>query len=78
MSEQDFKLGYDAALRNVMLGTMQILQPNTPPEAHLIVERNEVVEKLREVCELVGDNNWEKDLYLPDVLERHLLPYLRD
>lgn len=43
----------------------------------LIVERENVIAALREVCEEFGDNNWPSNLYLPDVIEKHLARNLR-
>jgi len=42
----------------------------------LALERSETVAKLREICGDHGDNDWPDTLYLPDVLEKHLIPYL--
>mgnify|MGYP001567966529 CR=1 FL=1 len=37
-----------------------------------ILERERTVQKLREVCARYGDNDWEVDLHLADVIENHL------
>ncbi len=39
----------------------------------LAKERAETVALLREACGEYGDNEWPDDLYLPDVIEKHLL-----
>lgn len=41
-----------------------------------IVEREEAVQKLRELCREHGDNEWPDDLYLADIIENHLADYL--
>jgi hypothetical protein len=44
--------------------------------AHSIVELEETRAALREICERHGDTDWPNDLYLPDVIRKHLAPYL--
>ena len=44
--------------------------------AQLTAERVEVVAYLRGVCEVEGDNAWEDDLHLQDVIEKHLMCHL--
>lgn len=46
--------------------------------AALVLERDEIRSKLREVCEDFGDNEWSDDLHLGDVIEKHLVPYLEE
>ena len=46
--------------------------------ANLTSELSETREKLREVCELVGDTSYPNDLYLPDIIDKHILPYLEE
>lgn len=46
--------------------------------AALELERASTVTALREVCEEHGDTDWADDLYLPDVIERHLARHLDD
>ena len=36
------------------------------------LERADVVSMLRQVCEEFGDNDWEDNLHLADVIEKHL------
>jgi hypothetical protein len=37
-----------------------------------ISERERTITALRAVCRDIGDNDWPDDLYLPDVIEKHL------
>lgn len=39
-------------------------------------ERAETVMALRELCAEFGDLDWDEDLYLPDVIEKHLSRHL--
>ncbi len=40
--------------------------------ARLLSERAETVTALRDVCEDYGDNDWDDNLHLADVIEKHL------
>jgi hypothetical protein len=46
--------------------------------AALILEREEAIAMLRQVCGEHGDNDWEDDLHLSDVIEKHLWRHLED
>lgn len=45
---------------------------------YYIAEREDTMRVLRALCEEFGDNDWEYDLYLPDIIEKHLENYLYD
>ena len=40
--------------------------------SHLLQERHFAIGALREVCGRHGDNDWPDNLYLPDIIEKHL------
>lgn len=44
--------------------------------ARLTLERENTISALRSVCENHGDNDWNNDLYLPDIINKHLGDYL--
>jgi len=44
--------------------------------AELTIEREETISALRGVCEDHGDNDWDNDLHLADVVNKHLGNYL--
>lgn len=46
-------------------------------KARWIKERESIVAALRRICSEHGDNEWEPDLHLGDVIEKHLEDYLR-
>ncbi len=54
------------------------LDPNDKEKSVLLAERNQAVVILREVCGEYGDNDWPDELYLPDVIEKHLFRNLND
>lgn len=45
-------------------------------QAKWILEREETIAKLRELCGEFGDNDWDASLHLADILEKHLAKYL--
>ena len=44
---------------------------------HNISERQATIMKLREICGVYGDNEWDDNMCLQDVLEHHLLSHLQ-
>lgn len=42
----------------------------------LIIEREKTVAMLRRVCGCFGDNDWPDNLYLPDIIDKHLATHL--
>jgi hypothetical protein len=43
-----------------------------------IKEREEIIQQLRSLCDEFGDNSWEEDMHLGDVIDKYLGDYLRD
>lgn len=52
--------------------------PNIPVKYSWQVERKESVKILRQICARFGDNNWNDDLYLVDILDKHLWRHLAE
>lgn len=48
------------------------------PDGSLIDEREGVVTLLRGLCAEFGDNDWSPELHLRDVIEKHLMNYVRE
>jgi predicted secreted protein len=46
--------------------------------ARLIAEREMAIIALRRVCTDHGDSDWDDDLNLSDIIEKHLARYLDD
>ena len=75
MSEQDYIEG----LRRAWLSIFQqclIELGEEVDSARCIMERQEAVAALRRVCSRFGDNDWEDDLYLSDIIDKHLARHL--
>ncbi len=45
-------------------------------KAAWIVEREEIIGQLRQLCAVFGDNDWPDSLNLRDVIEKHLADHL--
>lgn len=45
--------------------------------ARWVAEREAAIQSLRSLCREYGDNEWEENLHLQDILEKHLGDHLR-
>lgn len=72
--EKSWLLGNRAAYRAIILQCAGYLAQGDPLKkaAVLIAERAEAIAALRRVCADHGDNDWKDDLYLADIIEKHL------
>jgi hypothetical protein len=59
-------LGFDLTNQDVMLAQVSAM----------LIEREEAVAQLREICAAFGDNNWARELNLADILDKHLARHL--
>ena len=73
IKEQSYLLGERQAaigqLRTIM-GYLKVDEKRTKEQ--YMLEREETVQALRDVCEDHGDNEWEENLHLADVVNKHL------
>lgn len=81
MDEQDrfdqaFTQGRKSLAINIMRTCCNEIGLEQKQQANLAIERQEAVHMLRQVCEEHGDNDWPDDLYLADVIEKHLYRHL--
>lgn len=58
-------------LLSMALGQLSVDDPEAG-RTRWILEREATVAALRQICEDHGDNDWPDNLYLPDVIEKHL------
>jgi hypothetical protein len=77
MSEQDYMRGNKAAYSNVISFCRKVLNPEERTATSLLIEREEAITALRDICEEFGDNNWPDTLHLADIIEKHLGRNLR-
>jgi len=79
MSEQDWDTGNRSAYQTIMSTCMQRLGYGYTVEnkdALLIIEREQAIGALREVCKNHGDNDWDNQLNLSDIIQKHLANHL--
>lgn len=76
----EVEIAYDKGSRAALTGMLRSLTVQLSGEerdlAALLIEREDTVAKLRDVCERFGDNEWPDNLHLADVIEKHLLRHL--
>lgn len=74
MNEPDYERGSRMAWSLMLQQCLQHLGYKSDEGSRIawIVEREELVRALREICERHGDNDWPDNLHLADVIEKHL------
>ena len=76
--EQAYLDGERAALTRIVRECLRELGHEDKTIAKLVAEREATVAQLRRLCEEFGDNDWDAELHLADVVEKHLGRYLWD
>lgn len=67
------------AYLDILSTCFRALDISDPNKAHKnwITERECLRSVLRDLCDEFGDNDWPDDLWMPDVVEKHLARHLR-
>lgn len=79
MNEKDYLAGKKRVWLDLLRSCLSGLgygEDVVAESAKWIVEREEIIQQLRELCEEYGDNDWPDDLHLGDVIEKHLANHL--
>lgn len=74
--EKAFQRGSKAFARQILSICAHELRSVPGDELALQIARADTVAALRRLCDDYGDNDWEDDLSLVDVIDKHLEPYL--
>lgn len=76
--ESAYLLGNRAAWCKVLSECFLALGYDNPDIEHVkwIAEREEAIAQLRTICGEYGDNDWDNNLHLADILEKHLYKHL--
>lgn len=76
--EQEYIKGSRAAWASMLQKCLAELGYDSPEAqgAKWILEREAAISQLRDICESLGDNDWDENLHLADILEKHLAKYL--
>ena len=79
-SERDYEGGRRSAARRLLFMALELLGfEGTEGERNKwILERERAVATLRDLCKQWGDNDWESNLDLGDVIVKHLAIHLED
>ena len=78
MTERDYTRGSNAAWRQVLSMAMRNLDSQVNKKARWLDERAGLVAALRIACDDFGDNEWDDNLDLRDVLDKHLVRHLHE
>ncbi len=74
--------GYIAGKRAVWMSLLQEAMTGLGMQGKtleaLVLEREATVAALRTLCEEHGDNDWNEDLHLADVVSKHIYPKATD
>lgn len=78
--ERHYIAGGRSAWRAVLRMALSHLGYDTAEatEKRWILEREEAVARLQELCRDFGDNDWKEDLHLADIIDKHLGKHLHD
>lgn len=76
--ELNYTRGSRAAWRTMLGECLRQLGVDDPEagKARWFSEREDCISALRILCEHHGDNDWDEDSYLADVIEKHLGDHL--
>jgi len=76
--EQAYTDGSRRAWLSILQESIRQLRGSAPLEAEkLLAERTDAIAMLRLLCAEFGDNDWSDDLYLADIIEKHLMRHVR-
>jgi hypothetical protein len=80
MDENSYILGQRQVWQSILAMALGELGYNDleARKAIWVAEREDIINQLRSICGDFGDNDWEEDLHLGDVIEKHLAHYLYD
>jgi len=71
--------GHRAAWQQMLNEAIRQLGYDSPDAnaARWALEREAAIQSLRSLCRAKGDNEWEENLHLQDIIEKHLGDHLR-
>lgn len=76
--DRKYREGQHALAQSMLQHVAMFLKREDRDLASLLRELDASREIIRRVCELAGDTDWDEHLWLPDVLDKHLLRHLED
>lgn len=76
IEEKAYLQGRKSLAREFLGYAIQEVDGDVKTRSELIKERAGAIAKLREICAAYGDNDWDDNLHLVDILDKHLLNHL--
>ena len=78
MDEQAYIQGSRAAWTAMLQRCLIELGIDDPLAGNVrwVMEREQTIAALRDVCERHGDNDWDEHLHLADIIEKHLARHI--
>ena len=70
--------GQHALAQSMLQHVAQFLKKDDRDRASLLRELDASRMVIRRLCELIGDTDWDDNLWLPDVLEKHLARHVEE
>jgi len=74
--EDGYVEGRRSAYRSLLRECLSNLSETERSASAYAIERQETISVLRSLCAEHGDNDWPDNLYIPDIITKHLEPYL--
>ncbi len=80
INENSYEQGLRTAQTKMLAACCRSLGYDDPEtsKASWILEREGFISALRSACEDYGDKNWDNNLHLVDVIEKHLMRHLQE
>lgn len=82
LTEQSYIQGSRAAWTQMLRQCLLQLGYNDPEvqkkDLNWILEREAAINQLRDLCKFFGDNDWDEDLHLAEIIEKHLARQLHN
>lgn len=79
--EREYMRGNKRAYMSMLRECLRNLGVDDPTETRRlawVLERSAAIEQLRDLCGDFGDNDWPDELYLADIIDKHLGRHLRE
>ena len=77
--EKIFLQGNQAAWRQILYHCLPHLNDTLEKSySQIVLERSEAIQSLRNICQDFGDLDWDNNLHLADIINKHLGKHLYD
>ncbi len=77
-ADRHYQAGRQACASSMLSSLLHDLEPEQRPLARMVEQASRARAQLRTLCADHGDNDWDDNLDLADVIEEHLGRYLQE